>query len=75
MVPERTMMNSDANRLDTEILDAETRENIPRVLWMDEFEEKKIPDEIVSRLHSVKNRNRSFGERMHYRLQELLDHP
>ena len=75
MVPERTMMNNDANRLDTEILDAETRENIARVLWMDEFEEKKIPDEIVSRLHSVKNRNRSFGERMHYRLQELIDHP
>jgi len=38
---ERTMMNNDTNRLDTDILDAETRENIPRVLWMDEFEEKK----------------------------------
>jgi len=75
MVPERTMMNNDTNRLDTDILDAETRENIPRVLWMDEFEEKKIPDEIVSCLQSLKNSNRSFGERMHYRLQELLDHP
>ncbi|MCZ3365615.1 MULTISPECIES: lipocalin-like domain-containing protein [Methanobacterium] len=56
-------------------LDRETRDNIARILWMQEFNAEEIPEGIIKRLVSEKNSNESFGERMQYLLEERLKHP
>lgn len=56
-------------------LDELTRENIALALWMKEFKAKKIPKGVRSRLLSKKNSPEAFGERMRYRIQDLLDNP
>ncbi|MBI4469717.1 MAG: carotenoid 1,2-hydratase [Acidobacteria bacterium] len=58
-----------------EDLDQETKDSIARALWLPSFQPDQIPQEILDRLASEKNSNKSFGERMRYRLQELIDHP
>ena len=56
-------------------LDGETKENIARILWMQEFNAEEIPEGIIKRLISEKNSNESFGERMQYLLEERLKRP
>lgn len=56
-------------------LDELTRENIALSLWMKEFKAKEIPKGVRKRLLSKKNSPESFGERMHHRIQDLLDNP
>lgn len=56
-------------------LDDETKDNIVRMLWMQEFNAEEIPEGIIKRLVSEKNSNESFGERMQYLLRERLKHP
>lgn len=56
-------------------LDDLTRENVALSLWMKEFKSKKIPKDVQQRLLSKKNSPQAFGERMRYRIQDLLDNP
>ena len=56
-------------------LDDETKDNIARALWMTRFEEDQLPKSILNQLVSYKNSNEAFGERMQYRLRDLLNHP
>jgi predicted secreted hydrolase len=56
-------------------LDDETKDNIARALWMTRFEEDQLPKGTLDRLVSDKNSNKAFGERMQYRLRDLLNHP
>ncbi|WP_414470559.1 lipocalin-like domain-containing protein [Methanobacterium sp. ACI-7] len=55
-----------------ENLDEETKSNIARALWMDEFDAENIPESIIKKLQSEKNSNHSFGKRMQYLLKERL---
>ena len=56
-------------------LDEETKDNIARALWMTRFEKERLPKDVLEHLASDKNSNEAFGERMQYRLQDLLKHP
>jgi len=56
-------------------LDDLTKENIALSLWMKEFKANKIPKDIKKRLLSNKNSPEAFGERMQFRIQELLGNP
>jgi predicted secreted hydrolase len=56
-------------------LDELTRENISLALWKKDFKAKEISKGIRKRLLSKKNSPEAFGERMHYRIQDLLDNP
>ncbi|MCK9151037.1 carotenoid 1,2-hydratase [Methanobacterium alcaliphilum] len=56
-------------------LDDLTKDNIAFSLWMKEFQEDKIPAEIKKCLLSDKNSAEAFGERMRFRIQNLLDNP
>ena len=56
-------------------LDAETKENIAQVMWMQDFNADELPEEIIEKLGSEKNNNDSFGERMRYLLREKLKNP
>ncbi len=58
-----------------ERLDEETKDNIAKALWMQEFNLEQISDELVQKLESEKNSNESFGERMQYFLRERLKNP
>ena len=56
-------------------LDAETRENIAGVLWLDEYNPAEIPPEIIALLGSEKNSPKAFADRARYRLDDLLANP
>ena len=56
-------------------LDELTRENIALALWMKEFKAKEIPNNVKKRLLSKKNSPEAFGERMRFRIQDLMDNP
>jgi len=56
-------------------LDELTRENLALALWMKEFKSKDVPEDVKKRLLSKKNSPEAFGERMRYRIQDLLDNP
>lgn len=56
-------------------LDEETKDNIAKSLWLPSLTSDDLPKEILDRLISDKNSNKSFGQRMQYRLKEMLDHP
>lgn len=56
-------------------LDQETKENIAKALWMPAFKAETLPTDVLNRLVNYKNSNEAFGERMQYRLRDLLDHP
>jgi predicted secreted hydrolase len=56
-------------------MDKLTRENIALALWMKKFKAKEVPKNARKNILSKKNSPEAFGERMHYRIQELLDNP
>ena len=56
-------------------LDAETKDNVAQALWLPEWDEAAIPDEISQQLASAKNSNAAYGERMAARLHALIDEP
>lgn len=56
-------------------LDELTKENIALALWMKEFKANKIPPNIKKHILSNKNSPEAFGQRMHSRIQYLLDNP
>ncbi|MBM4241312.1 MAG: ATP-binding protein [Euryarchaeota archaeon] len=56
-------------------LDLVTKDNIARVLWMREFDAEKIPEDVIDYIKSDKNSAKSFGERMQYRLQDMINYP
>ena len=56
-------------------LDNITKDNIARSLWLMNFKEAQIPEDILNKLKDKKNSPENFGKRMQYRLQELIDHP
>ncbi|HML05916.1 MAG TPA: lipocalin-like domain-containing protein [Methanobacterium sp.] len=56
-------------------LDEITKDNIARVLWAKKFEEAEIPENILNKLEDDKNSPESFGKRMQYKLQELINDP
>jgi predicted secreted hydrolase len=56
-------------------LDDLTRENIALALWMNEFQEDEIPDDVKKCILSDKNSPDAFGDRMRHRIQDLLDNP
>ncbi|AUB55278.1 hypothetical protein BK007_04100 [Methanobacterium subterraneum] len=56
-------------------LDELEKQNIALSLWMKEFNAKKIPKGVKKQILSKKNSPESFGERMHHRVQDLLDNP
>ena len=58
-----------------ESLDPDTADSITRALWLPESGIDRLPADVVARLADPKNANRAFGERMAYRLRELLAHP
>ena len=59
----------------TEELDEITKDNIARAMWMRDFKADEISEDVLERINSYKNSSKAFGERMHYRLQELIDNP
>ena len=56
-------------------LDDITKDNIARVLWTQKFEDAEISDNILENLRCDKNSPESFGRRMQYRLEELIENP
>jgi predicted secreted hydrolase len=56
-------------------LDELTRENTALALWMKEFKSNDVPKDVKKHLLSKKNSPEAFGERMRYRIQDLLDNP
>ena len=56
-------------------LDDETKDNIAKALWMEEFDIENIPHELLMKLAGEKNSNESFGNRMQYMLRERLKNP
>lgn len=56
-------------------LDEKTKDNIAKALWLPDLKADELPKEILDRLISDRNNNKSFGQRMQYRLKEMLDHP
>lgn len=53
-------------------LDALTKQSIAHALWMKEYDESKIPADILAKINSEKNSNVSFAERYVSRLQKLI---
>ncbi|WP_421908764.1 lipocalin-like domain-containing protein [Methanolacinia petrolearia] len=66
------MNSSDKNSMG---IDPETKENIARVLWMNEYNPGLIPPEIMEKINEEKNSGLAFGERMQKRLADLLASP
>ena len=66
------MNNSDKNSLG---IDPETKENIARALWLNEYDPGLIPPEIMEKINDTKNSNPAFGKRMQGRLEDLLNNP
>lgn len=56
-------------------LDNETRSNIARALWLEEFRPELLPADVLERIGSERNSSAAFGARMQARLRYLLDHP
>ena len=56
-------------------LDNITLENVALALWMKEFQEEKIPQDIKKCLLDDKNSPNAFGKRMQHRIQDLIDNP
>jgi len=64
----------DKNEL-LEELDGVTKDNIARTLWMREFKIDEVPEDILEHINTYKNSSQAFGERMHYRIQDLIENP
>jgi len=54
-------------------IDALTKQNIANALWMQEYDESKIPKEILEKIHSDKNSNVSYAKRYKERLTQMMD--
>lgn len=74
-VPAATAAASPVTGLGLDSLDAVTKDYIAQALWLDTWDETRIPDTIRKTLASEQNSNRAFGERMAARLQALIDDP
>jgi len=55
-------------------LDEETKRNIAKALWMPSFSAETLPTDALNRLVNHENSNEGFGDRMRYRLRNLLNH-
>lgn len=53
----------------------ETLENIARVLWLNEYEEDKVPSTIQEKIASPANSQAAFGQRTRLFLDDLLQNP
>ncbi|MBA3679444.1 ATP-binding protein [Candidatus Saccharibacteria bacterium] len=56
-------------------LEQKTRQDIASALWLDEFDETKISQQILKNLAKEKNSNHAFGMRMNKYMNWLLDRP
>ena len=56
-------------------LDEETKDNMAKALWMQEFNNEEISDELFKGFESEKNSNENFGDRMQYLLREKINNP
>ena len=56
-------------------VDQETLDNIAQALWLPELKTDQLPQNILACLVSEKNSNKAFGERMQFRLRDMLAHP
>lgn len=56
-------------------LDEETKNNVAKALWMNEFDIDRIPQDIIEKLNDEKNSNHNFGKRMQYLLNERIKNP
>nr|WP_054858845.1 hypothetical protein [Methanobacterium formicicum] len=54
-------------------LDELEKQNIATALWMKDFQVKKIPKNVKTRILSNKNSPEAFGTRMKHRIQDLMD--
>jgi predicted secreted hydrolase len=54
------------------MLDNLTKRSIAHSLWMKEYDESKIPSEILEKIHSEKNSNESFTARFRTRVERLM---
>jgi len=54
-------------------VDALTRQNIAQALWMKEYEKSSIPPDILQKIESEKNSDRSFAARFQTHLREMMD--
>lgn len=54
-----------------ETIDEHTKQNIAQALWMKEYKTDSIPYEILEKIESIKNSNRSFGKRFLEHLKQL----
>jgi predicted secreted hydrolase len=50
-----------------------TKQNVAQALWMKDYDEGKIPRDILDKLYSEKNSNQAFGARFKTRLQQLVE--
>ena len=56
-------------------LDEETKDNIAKALWVQDFNNEEISDELFKGFESEKNSNENFGDRMQYLLREKINNP
>lgn len=54
-------------------IDDLTKQNVAQALWMEDYDQEKIPRVILDKLYSEKNSNLAFGARFKTRLQQLVD--
>lgn len=57
----------------TNSIDDLTKQNIAQALWLKEYKEKSIPRDILEKIKSEKNSNRSFAARFNKYLQQLTN--
>ncbi|CAN5226670.1 hypothetical protein BH10PSE14_BH10PSE14_39390 [soil metagenome] len=56
-------------------MDEITKTNIAQALWLEQYDEAKIPPDILAKIKSEKNSGHSFAKRLSDRFQGLIDLP
>jgi predicted secreted hydrolase len=56
----------------SQVLDNLTKQSIAHTLWMKEYDESKIPSEILEKINSEKNSNESFTFRFCKRIEKMM---
>jgi predicted secreted hydrolase len=56
-------------------IDNATKLNIAQALWMQEYDEEKIPADILEKIHSKLNSNESFAIRFKQRVELMIQNP
>lgn len=56
------------------MIDDITKKNIADALWLDKFDESKLPNQILQAINDPKNSNQAFGERIRNYMAWLRDH-